>query len=224
MTPDTVVRTLADARDRYPPDAMRWSLDHWDEAAPALLRLLHGVADGTDRQEGTANALFFVIHLMGEAKVAFKDHPDGAWRHAMVRGGIPMARDRDGARLHSLADMLARQNVEVHASGLILTTGEKTVCAWPDDATPLCLPAQRSFVLSVDHVAYMPDWIAQIGEKAMAVGQSDGAGSRIAAPPNAPAFRPSVVSSNAEQPSPAQAGGADVGQVAEGRGQAPNVD
>ena len=66
MDVESVIRTFASAGHDLPRDAMRWALDHWDEAAFRLLGVLEQFADGTDRSEEAANALFFILHLAGE--------------------------------------------------------------------------------------------------------------------------------------------------------------
>src|SRR3954451_16532466 len=51
-----------------PREAMRWALDHWDEAAPGLLGVLERFADGTDRREAAVSAAFFILHLAAEKR------------------------------------------------------------------------------------------------------------------------------------------------------------
>ena len=62
---DGIVHELAQAGDELPRDAMRRALDNWDEAAPPLLALLEAFADGRDRSEDAAGAVFFILHLAG---------------------------------------------------------------------------------------------------------------------------------------------------------------
>lgn len=45
---------------------MQWALDHWDEAGPGFVALLYSYAIGVDRSEQTEQALFFIVHLLGE--------------------------------------------------------------------------------------------------------------------------------------------------------------
>ena len=52
----------------FPRDALRWAVDHWDEAAPRFVETLEGYADAEDLSEATANALFFMIHLLAEKR------------------------------------------------------------------------------------------------------------------------------------------------------------
>jgi len=66
MTLDDALRDLATTDNELPCDAMRWALDHWDEAGPRFLTLLNAYASGVDRSEQTERALFLVIHLLGE--------------------------------------------------------------------------------------------------------------------------------------------------------------
>lgn len=66
MTLDDVLRDLATTGNELPRDAMRWALDHWDEAGPHFVALLDAYASGADRSEQTERALFLVSHLLGE--------------------------------------------------------------------------------------------------------------------------------------------------------------
>ena len=68
MDVETAIRTLASAGHDLPREAMRWALDHWDEAAPGLLGVLERFADGTDRSEEAASAAFFILHLAAEKR------------------------------------------------------------------------------------------------------------------------------------------------------------
>jgi hypothetical protein len=65
---DDIVHELARAGDELPRDAMRQALDNWHEAAPPLLALLEVFADGRDRSEDAAGAVFFILHLAGQAR------------------------------------------------------------------------------------------------------------------------------------------------------------
>jgi hypothetical protein len=62
------IGAFAQAGHVLPREAMRWALDHWDEAAPELLGMLERFVTGADRSEDAANALFFVLHLAGEKR------------------------------------------------------------------------------------------------------------------------------------------------------------
>jgi uncharacterized protein len=68
MDVEVALRAFASAGHDLPREAMRWALDNWDEAAPGLLGALERFADGTDRSEEAANALFFILHLAGERR------------------------------------------------------------------------------------------------------------------------------------------------------------
>jgi uncharacterized protein len=66
MQPDEVVQALATAGIDLPRDAMQWALDHWEQVAPRLLGVLEAYAEGTDRSDDAASAVFFIAHLVGE--------------------------------------------------------------------------------------------------------------------------------------------------------------
>ena len=68
MDVESAIRAFASAGHDLPRDVMRWALDHWDEAAPGLLGVLERFADGTDRSQEAADALFFILHLAGERR------------------------------------------------------------------------------------------------------------------------------------------------------------
>src|SRR3954453_3657301 len=68
MDVETAIRAFASAGHDLPREAMRWSLDHWDEAAPGLLGVLERFADGTDRSEEAVGAAFFILHLAAEKR------------------------------------------------------------------------------------------------------------------------------------------------------------
>ena len=68
MDVETAIRAFASAGHDLPREAMRWALDHWDEAAPGLLGVLERFADGADRSEEAASAAFFILHLAGERR------------------------------------------------------------------------------------------------------------------------------------------------------------
>src|ERR671929_975483 len=68
MDVEAAIHSLASAGHDLPREAMRWALDHWDEAAPGLLGVLERVADGTDRSEEAVGAAFFVLHLAAERR------------------------------------------------------------------------------------------------------------------------------------------------------------
>ena len=66
MTLDDAVAELAEPAAELPRAAMRWSLDHWDEAGPRFVAWLGQYVDGSDRSERTVNVLFLALHLMAE--------------------------------------------------------------------------------------------------------------------------------------------------------------
>jgi hypothetical protein len=63
---ETAIQAFANAGHDLPRDAMQWTLDHWDEAAPGLLRVLERYTSGADRSHDAARAVFFILHLAGE--------------------------------------------------------------------------------------------------------------------------------------------------------------
>jgi len=71
MTFDDAVRAMASASvsgDGTPPplEAMRWSLDNWDAAAPRFVAMLSRYADGIERSPDIENALLYIVHMLGE--------------------------------------------------------------------------------------------------------------------------------------------------------------
>jgi len=67
MTLDDALHDLAAiGSNELPREAMRWALEHWDEAGPRLVAMLDAYASGRDHSEATGRALFFAIHLLGE--------------------------------------------------------------------------------------------------------------------------------------------------------------
>jgi uncharacterized protein len=60
------ITEFAIAIDGPPNGALRWALDHWEDASPLFLTMLEEYASGTDESETTADALFFIIHLFGD--------------------------------------------------------------------------------------------------------------------------------------------------------------
>src|SRR3954453_13654155 len=68
MDVETAIRAFASAGHDLPREAMRWALDHWDEAAPGLLGVLERYADGADRSKDAAGATFFILHLAAEKR------------------------------------------------------------------------------------------------------------------------------------------------------------
>lgn len=70
MNIDQVVADFGLADGVLPKASMQWALDNWQVAGPRFVELLERCADGLDRAEETNNALFFVIHLLGEKREA----------------------------------------------------------------------------------------------------------------------------------------------------------
>jgi hypothetical protein len=65
-TLDDAIQAFAAAVDEPPNPALRWALDHWDDAAPRFLAMLEAYTDGSDQTDTTADAMFFIIHLLGD--------------------------------------------------------------------------------------------------------------------------------------------------------------
>lgn len=66
MTLDEAMRALRDTGGRLPRAAMRWLLDHWDEAEPPLIASLDvGATDDAIAEEDSMVA-FFASHLLAE--------------------------------------------------------------------------------------------------------------------------------------------------------------
>jgi hypothetical protein len=66
MNIDDIIHDFAFAGHDLPRVSMQWALDNWDVAFPRFHEMLERYADGSDRDEETANALFFIIHLIGD--------------------------------------------------------------------------------------------------------------------------------------------------------------
>ncbi|SOE01518.1 DUF1186 domain-containing protein [Caenispirillum bisanense] len=66
MQADDIILAFTDAGHDLPADAMRAAVADWDAVAPELLRTLEAYADGSHRSAEAENALFFIIHLMGQ--------------------------------------------------------------------------------------------------------------------------------------------------------------
>jgi uncharacterized protein len=63
-----IIRQLAEAGNHLPRDAMRQAIARCDEAAPGLLALLEAYAEGRDRSEAAAGAVFFILFLVAQAR------------------------------------------------------------------------------------------------------------------------------------------------------------
>ena len=68
MTPDEAIHAFAAAESALPGDALGWALLNWQQAAPRFLQLLDDFAEGRDRSDKAAAALFFVLHVIGGAR------------------------------------------------------------------------------------------------------------------------------------------------------------
>jgi hypothetical protein len=66
MNAETAIQAFASAGHDLPREAMQWTLGHWEEATPGLLDVLERYTSGADRSDGTASAVFFILHLAGE--------------------------------------------------------------------------------------------------------------------------------------------------------------
>jgi hypothetical protein len=65
-TVEDAIQAFAEASEGPPNEALRWALDHWDQAAPRFLTMLRAYTDGTEQSDTTTDALFFIIHLFGD--------------------------------------------------------------------------------------------------------------------------------------------------------------
>jgi hypothetical protein len=66
MTIDDVIEDFGATGHTLPRASMQWALDNWALAAPRFLELLSRYVDGIDTSKSTADALFFIVHLLGE--------------------------------------------------------------------------------------------------------------------------------------------------------------
>ena len=64
----TAIRDFAAPTGRLPKAALRSALDNWETARVPFLELLARCADGTDRSEAAQDALFYIVHLLGEQR------------------------------------------------------------------------------------------------------------------------------------------------------------
>jgi hypothetical protein len=70
MDIDQAMSALGAGADGLPREALQWSLDNWDVAAPRFAALLENFLAGRDRGDATEAALFFIVHLFGEKRQA----------------------------------------------------------------------------------------------------------------------------------------------------------
>ena len=68
MNVDTAIQAFASAEYELPREAMQWTLDNWEEAAPGLLRMVEQFTSGADRPDEAASTVFFALHLAGEKR------------------------------------------------------------------------------------------------------------------------------------------------------------
>lgn len=61
-------RQFADAEQGLPGEAMRATLERWEEAAPELLGVLDSYAEGRDRSEAATRIAFHVIYLAAQQR------------------------------------------------------------------------------------------------------------------------------------------------------------
>jgi hypothetical protein len=66
MNVETAIQAFASAECELPREAMQWTLDNWEEAAPELLRMIEEFTSGADQSDETASAVFFALHLAAE--------------------------------------------------------------------------------------------------------------------------------------------------------------
>jgi hypothetical protein len=66
VTIEDVIRDFATTGSTLPRASMQWALDHWDEAAPALIAALDRYSSGEDRSEDMESVVFFAVHLLGQ--------------------------------------------------------------------------------------------------------------------------------------------------------------
>ncbi len=66
MDAAAAIAAFGKAGHDLPTEAMQWSLDHWDEAAPSFLKVVEDFASEADRSDGARDASFFIMHLAAE--------------------------------------------------------------------------------------------------------------------------------------------------------------
>ena len=102
MTLDGAIRAMAGAsvssdETRPPLEAMQWSLDNWDIAAPRFVEMLSRYADGIERSPDIESALLYIVHLLGEKAETFAFAPlckllcDKAATEAVIGESVVMA-------------------------------------------------------------------------------------------------------------------------------------
>jgi hypothetical protein len=68
MDADEIIQAFATAGGNLPVAAMLGCRDDWESVAPALLGVLTRYLDGEDCSEHAENALFFILHMLGERR------------------------------------------------------------------------------------------------------------------------------------------------------------
>lgn len=137
---------------------------------------------GDDRYETISDILLrdgFVVHVekgrvrartniplgsFGDrpVEVVFVDRLTGLPRAATVRGGIPCVRSIDDTLL-TLAYVIGRAGGEILPDGSVEKDGACGPAVWPA-GTPLDTHYQRNFVMSLDGLPYVPEWIAGLND------------------------------------------------------------
>jgi hypothetical protein len=68
MSVDDVMQALAAGGQPLPQEAMRQALERWPEVAPLVLARFDDMLEGRDESDGTANVVFFGIHLAAQKR------------------------------------------------------------------------------------------------------------------------------------------------------------
>ena len=66
MDPATAIKAFAVTDGPLPVEAIRWALEHWEEAFPDFLTVLEEYPIGVEADTGTSLAAFFIVHLCGD--------------------------------------------------------------------------------------------------------------------------------------------------------------
>jgi hypothetical protein len=67
MNVDEALRQFSEGED-FPGAAMQWAIDNWSEASPRFIARLRAYAAAANRSQGAMDALFYVVHLLGEKR------------------------------------------------------------------------------------------------------------------------------------------------------------
>jgi hypothetical protein len=76
---DDLIDRLASAGHVLPENTMRWAIQHWDQAAPALLDAIEALADGRDRSDRAGSVVFFALFLAAERREALLSRRSAGW-------------------------------------------------------------------------------------------------------------------------------------------------